>query len=271
MKNKPERKSSFLPAFFFLSEDKKEALSAVYAFCRLVDDIVDEPTHSNPKEELNFWHMELDNLYEGNPTHDISKRLLRSVRKFDLKKEHFNLVLEGVEEDLHKNRYKTFEELEFYIYRVASAVGLLSIKIFGYESPKAEEFAKNLGYAVQLTNIIRDMAKDGEKNRIYLPLEDLQRFGCREEDVLKANPCINALLDFEIERTQSFYRVADKNFAFLTRKEKKNMLPAQIMGCIYFKILGKIRNTKTQNILKRQKLSGFEKLGCILNAWRKTW
>lgn len=264
----PESGSSFRPAFFFLSGEQRRALSAVYAYCRHVDDIVDVPGNRDPSGLINFWKEEIGRLYEGSPTCGISRNLLPAVREYSLEKEAFLLILEGVGMDLSVSKYETFAELEKYIYRVASAVGLLCVRIFGYEHPRSGEYAKWLGYAVQMTNILRDVSADAAGGRIYLPLEDLRRFGCAEEDIKRSayTPSFIELMRFEAGRTLGFY---EKAAGVLIPEYSGKMLPARIMAEIYSALLLKMEKAVFDIHDKKIRLETPEKIMCVLRAWRK--
>ena len=159
----PEAGSNFRPAFFFLSKKQKRALSAVYAYCRCVDDIVDVPGNNDPADSIKSWREEIGRLYQGKPTCEISKNLLPAVSEYGLQAQDFLLILEGVEKDITVSGYETFADLEQYLYRVACAVGLLCVRIFGYDHSSAQDYAKWLGYAVQMTNILRDVSQDAAR------------------------------------------------------------------------------------------------------------
>src|SRR5262245_32055183 len=179
--------SNFYYSFLFLPRRKREAMYALYAFCRTVDDAVDGDggTPSEQRRVLTEWRTELKRVYEGRASHPIAVRLAEVVRTYPIAREHLEAILDGVEMDVDKRRYASFEELHEYCYRVAAAVGLCGIEMFGYTDPRARDYAVNLGVALQLTNIMRDLRADGERGRIYLPLDELRRFGCAEEDFLR--------------------------------------------------------------------------------------
>ena len=176
--------SNFYYAFMLLPAERRRALYAVYAFCRFVDDIADDESVAEPAELLRRWRDELERAYGGNPARAVSRALADASRRFNIPRRHFEEVIAGVEMDLARKRYETFQELRLYCYRVASAVGLICIEIFGYTNPAACQYAERLGIAFQLTNIIRDVSEDAARGRIYLPLEDLARFGVTEADIL---------------------------------------------------------------------------------------
>ncbi|MFA5161561.1 MAG: squalene/phytoene synthase family protein [Elusimicrobiales bacterium] len=265
----PERPSSFAPAFFFLPPRKREALAAVYGFCRAVDDAVDEPGSSDPRESINFWRQELDRLYSGAPSHPVTKRLAGPVTQFGLEKENFALLIEGMEHDIGPVRCKTFAELEWYMFRAASAPGLLCARIFGYRhAERAREYARLLGYAVQLTNIIRDVAEDARLDRIYLPLEDLGGFGLSENDILNGTrrERLAAALEREAARAREFYSLAA---AALDPQDRASMLPAAVMGGIYGALLDKISRRGFNVLEGKIRLNPAEKAFAVLGAIRR--
>ncbi len=169
--NQPQsyKKSSFGPAFFFLKKRQRCALADYYAFCRLADDIADEPDRPNPQQELKSLAQEIDFIYAGVPKTDLGQVLRQDVQSFQIPKGRFTLLLEGMQADLEKKRYATFEELEWYLYRVAVIVGQATLDILGVKGPQADALALSLGQAVQLTNIVRDVYDDARLGRVYLP------------------------------------------------------------------------------------------------------
>jgi phytoene synthase len=169
----------------------------VYAFCKAVDSAVDEPpAGSNPKEELRRWRSELELVYSGRPTSPLMISLAHHVNQLSIPKAYFDELIKGVEMDLSRTRYRTFEELSLYCYRVASIVGLICLHVFGPTSPHAQDYAVDLGMAFQLTNILRDLSADADQGRIYLPQEDLEKFGYSETDLLKhiESPALHDLI-----------------------------------------------------------------------------
>lgn len=270
-RGRPEAGSNFGLGFLFLSGDKREALSAVYAFCRHVDDVVDRPGPKPQAEaELAFWEGEIGRLYEDRPTHPIARRLLPAVRRFRLPREAFLHILEGVGMDLRIVRYETFGDLEPYLFRVAGAVGLLSIEIFGYAPSSASsvrEYARRLGCAFQMTNILRDIGTDLEAGRVYIPQEDLRRFGCSLNGKGPApdSPGFTDMMRFECERAKGFYREAREA---LPPAERKNMLAAEVMAAIYERLLHKIEASDFDVLERKIALNPLEKLACAFKAWR---
>ena len=180
-----ESHSSFLSAFIFLKKEKREALTALYAYCREVDDIADECLdHEIASKKLNWWREEIERLFKGAPQHPVSKALHPFLSHFNLSKNYFIEIIDGMEMDVKFNRYESFEQLELYCYRVASCVGILSAHIFGFKNKDTLTFAKNLGIALQLTNIIRDLGEDARRGRIYIPLDELKKLGVSEEEII---------------------------------------------------------------------------------------
>src|SRR6185369_7376238 len=197
------------------------------------DDIVDEDqTGRSPYAELQYWRGEIEACYQSGPTSEFGERLLVSIEAFELPKQPFIDLIDGMEMDLKWHSYQTFADLREYCYRAASAVGLICIEIFGYESARTREYAVNMGLALQLTNILRDLREDISRGRIYIPLEDLERFGYGEQD-LRANrynaPFIE-LMKFEYSRARSYF---DKAAATLPEQDRVAMFAADIMGTIY--------------------------------------
>ncbi|MBI5019865.1 MAG: presqualene diphosphate synthase HpnD [Ignavibacteriales bacterium] len=236
-----ESKSSFAFSFSFLPKRKREALKTVYAFCRTTDDIVDnEKDRSSKIALLQKWRCELENAIKGESTYQILNQLNVVAKRFHIPVQHFFELLKGVEMDLIKNRYNTFEELKDYCYLVASSVGLMSLGIFGPRNDKTREYAINLGIALQLTNIIRDVGIDASYGRIYLPVEDLKKFGYAEEDLFahRYNESFIKLMEFETERAEEYFRMAK---ASLPREDKRVMFAAKIMERIYYHTLLRIK------------------------------
>ncbi len=234
-------RSNFFVSFLFLPRRKRNAIYAVYAFCRVVDDSVDEASDPREKERgLNRWRHYLEDAYRGRVTHPVMISLIRAIEEFDLPKEYFLELLEGVAMDLTHTRYATFDQLQGYCYRVASVVGLLCIRIFGYRDPGTPAYAENLGMALQLTNILRDVGKDAAKGRVYLPQEDMQRFRVSEQDVLDGRMpmAFKKLMEFQCDRAESFYRKAQEAWR---ASELPTLFPALIMKTVYHRLLEKIR------------------------------
>lgn len=225
--------SSFYYSFLFLPPERRAAIIALYAFCRQVDDAVDECIHPEvAAAKLAWWRGEIANVYAGDPAHPVARALLPAVRAYDLPQAQFTDVIDGMAMDLVPARYPTFTALREYCYRVASAVGLLSARIFGYTDPRTLAFAEELGIAFQLTNIIRDVGEDALLGRVYLPQEDLARFGVTAADILQRrdHPAVRALIAFEAERAQAYY---ERAMACLPTVDRISQLPSLIMASIY--------------------------------------
>jgi phytoene synthase len=248
--------SNFYYAFLFLPRRKREAMYALYAFCRTVDDAVDQGG-GNPGDQrrvLAEWRAELRRAYQGRPTQPIAERLAEVIRGFPIPREHLEAILDGVEMDIDKRRYASFEELYEYCYRVAAAVGLASIEIFGYSDLRARDYAVNLGIALQLTNIMRDLKTDAERGRIYLPLDELRRFGYAEDDLLRGRytQSFLELMRFQADRTHAYYRAAR---AALPRADRRRLAAAEIMGVIYRALLRAIEARRFRVFERRIRLS----------------
>ncbi|TLY24915.1 MAG: presqualene diphosphate synthase HpnD [Nitrospirae bacterium] len=268
--------SNFYYSFFFLPPDRRDAMHAVYAFCREVDSVVDEPEPgSNPHDHLARRREELASLYRterntvATPAHPLSPVMTclgRHIRRLDIPWEYFDNIIAGVEMDLTIKRYATFRDLYQYCYRVASAVGLICLKIFGARTPEAQTYAINLGVAFQLTNILRDLKTDGARGRIYLPMEDLTRFGYSEQDLLAGayTPAFVNLMEFECRRAQEYYRAA---VAALPEADRRALAPAEIMRAIYHTILERIEACRYRVFSRRITLSPPHRLAVALKAW----
>ncbi len=259
--------SNFFRAFQLLAPVQRRALFAVYAFCRFVDDAADE-TPREPQALLAAWRAELDAVYAGTPTRKVGVALADAVRRFGLERRHFEDVLRGVELDLTCRRYATFEQLEEYCYLVASAVGLVCIEIFGYTNPAARSYAIDLGRAFQLTNILRDVEEDAKRGRIYLPLEDLKRFGVEEEELLagRYSPRLAALLAFEAGRARAYYLRARGT---LPPEDRRSLAVAEAMRAIYERLLGRIERRRFDVFGRRVVLPGYEKLSLAVGGWAR--
>jgi 15-cis-phytoene synthase len=273
-------RSSFTYAFMVLPKPQREALYAIYAFCRISDDLVDgtaaspdvagsrSPAASVPAERLGAWRAELHACFCGAPTHPVTRRLAEVLRTFPIPRVYFDSLLDGMEMDLVKTRYASFAELEQYCYRVAGVVGLMCIEIFGYTRPETRIYAERLGTAFQLTNILRDLGQDGEAGRIYLPQEDLARFGCTEADILerRLTPAFRELMNFELGRARTFYAAA---LEALPAADRNSMLPAEIMRVIYHRLLTQIE-ARAHDVYSRPiRLSDTRRMLLALGCWAR--
>jgi len=257
--------SSFYYSFLFLPEKKRQAITALYAFCREVDDIVDsnsEPHIKNTK--LSWWRDEIDRLFNHDAQHPITLALTSVIGDFNLPREYFLEVLDGMEMDLYPRTYDTFKELRLYCYRVASVVGLMSAEIFGYTDRQTLKYAHDLGLAFQLTNIIRDVLADLTQDRIYLPQEDLVRFGVTEADMRKrmCTPEFKSLMSFQIQRAHDHYQRA---FAQLPEIDRHTQRTGLVMAEIYQTLLAKIEKDSCQILAQRVTVAPIRKLWV---AWR---
>lgn len=266
-------RSNFTYAFLFLPRPKREALQAIYAFCRVTDDLVDEgaapgETLADTVARLAAWRAELVACPAGRAQHPVTRRLGEVIRAYRIPLGYFEELLDGVAMDLSKTRYATFAELEEYCHRVAGVVGLMCIEVFGYTRPETREFAERLGTAFQLTNILRDLGSDCARGRIYLPQEDLTRFGLPEADLFAArrSPAFHACMRFQVERARGFYAAAA---AALPAEDRRGMLPAEIMGAIYRRILDRIEAETYDVFSRRIRLSTPYRLLLALGCWAR--
>jgi phytoene synthase len=223
----------------------------------------------HPAELLARWREELERVFNGTPAHPISRALAHNVRRFAIPRRYLEEIIDGVEMDLGRTRYASFEELRLYCYRVASAVGLVCIEIFGYRNPRTRQYAEQLGIAFQLTNIIRDVSEDAGRGRIYLPLEDLARFGVREDEILRGIDTreLRRLLAFEVERARSFYAQAEQA---LPAEDRAAMVCAEAMRSIYHALLERIASQGCGVIGRRYRLSTPRKLYLVGRTWAGT-
>jgi phytoene synthase len=261
--------SNFHYAFRLLPPERREALYAVYAFCRFVDDIADDQNRHHPAALLARWREELDQVYGGTPTHPIGRALADAVQRFPLPQEYFLDLICGVEMDLTQRRYGTFDELYEYCYRVASTVGLLCIEIFGYQRPSARDYAVDLGIAFQLTNILRDVLEDARRGRIYLPLEDLHRFDCTEAELLSGrySPRVGALMAFGCGRARAYYLRAR---GALAPEDRGSLAAAEAMRSIYERLLDRIEARHFDVFGPKVTLPRYEKVTLALAAWGRS-
>jgi len=265
-----QSKTNFYYSFSMLPRDEREAMNTVYAFCRTIDDIVDENADtadvSRKRERLAMWRREVEKCYSGEASNPILLPLSKVVQRFRIPKQYFLTLIDGMEMDLVKRRYATFEELHEYCYSVASIVGLMCIEIFGYKYEETRDYAVQLGIAMQLTNILRDIKVDKEKGRIYLPQEDMQLFGIQEYEILleQPSPRLQQLLAYEAERARSYYKSAR---ALLKKDERITMFAAEIMDAIYYRLLEKIELSNFNVFQKRITVSTPHKLLIAMRFW----
>jgi len=259
--------SSFYYSFLFLPPDRRRAITALYAFCREVDDVVDETAEPQiAAAKLAWWRSEVANLFAGNPQHPVTKALGVFTQKFSITSQRLNEIIDGMEMDLTQTRYLDWPGLERYCYRVASVVGLLAAGIFGYRDARTLDYARNLGIAFQLTNIIRDVGEDARKNRIYLPMAELKEFGVPAADILQSRqtPEFARLMEFEAARAREHY---EKAMRALPKDDRKAQRPGLIMAAIYRALLDEIERDGYRVLTQRTSLTPLRKFWI---AWR-TW
>ncbi len=259
--------SSFYFSFLFLEPPRRKAITALYAFCREVDDVVDEcPDPALARTKLAWWRGEVEALYQGRPSHPVTQALTASLQKFSLPQEQLQEVIDGMEMDLEQASYADFKALHLYCYRVASVVGLLAAEIFGYQDRQTLKYAHDLGLAFQLTNIIRDVGEDARRGRIYLPQDELQRFGVTADNLRHARYGDNfsRLMAFQIERAREMYRQA---FAQLPAKDRKAQRAGLIMAAIYQATLDEIVRDGYRVLDQRISLPPLRKLWLAGRIW----
>lgn len=261
--------SSFYYSFRFLPLETRRAITALYAFCREVDDVVDE-THDEQvaRTSLNWWRSEIANLYSGTPQHPVTRALQPHIQRLQLPQSQLQQVIDGMEMDLTQVRYNSFDDLKQYCYLVASVVGLMSARVFGVSDEKTYLYAEKLGLAFQLTNIIRDVGEDARRGRIYLPVEELQRFNVPAAEVLSYQESDNfkALMAFQIDRAESYYREA---LAALPAADRKAQRAGLVMAAIYRATLEEIKLDGAGKVLnQRLSLTPVRKLWL---AWKTWW
>ncbi|MES2934351.1 MAG: presqualene diphosphate synthase HpnD [Pseudomonadota bacterium] len=257
--------SSFYYSFLFLPTERRRAITALYAFCREVDDAVDESTDDAvARAKLIWWRQETSAMLTGNPTHPVTKALQPHMAPFALKGEHLMAVIDGMEMDLTQTRYLDFIALKTYCWHVASVVGIMSASIFGATQPETLQYAEKLGLAFQLTNILRDVGEDARKGRIYLPVNELQQFNVTAADILNARHSENfeKLMRFQTQRAQIIY---DEAFALLPAADRRAQRPGLIMAAIYRTLLVEIEHDGFHVLQQRISLTPIRKLWL---AWK---
>ena len=261
--------SSFYYSFLFLPSNRRRAITALYAYCREVDDVVDECEDVQiAAVKLAWWRQELGRLYAGHPEHPVTQALLPTLTEFNLPQEQLLEIIDGMEMDLQQTRYLDFKALSLYCYRVASVVGLLAAEIFGFTERKTQKYAHDLGMAFQLTNIIRDVGEDARRGRVYLPLDELQRFDVPVADILNARYSDNfrRLMEFQIERAEQYYAQAMDELPDIDRKTQR---PGLVMAAIYRTLLDEIKRDGCQVLSQRTSLTPLRKLWIAWRAWIK--
>ncbi|RKZ87255.1 MAG: squalene synthase HpnD [Gammaproteobacteria bacterium] len=257
--------SSFYYSFLFLPELQRQAIIALYAFCREVDDIVDEAHEPEvARTTLEWWRQEIKRTFKSEASHPVGKALQTAIQNFDLHEEYFMEIIDGMTMDLEQFSYSEFKHLALYCHRAASVVGLLSVEIFGYQDRKTLNYAENLGMALQLTNIIRDVREDAERGRIYLPQDELRQFNVKADDLLdlKSSPELIELLKFQTARARQYYQQAMQALPDSDRYTQRTGL---IMAAIYQATLDEIEQDDFQVLQHRVSLTPVRKLWI---AWR---
>jgi phytoene synthase len=257
--------SSFYYSFLFLPVERRRAITALYAFCREVDDTVDDCTDASvARNKLAWWRKEVAAMLAGNPTHPVTKALQPHMATYALDGQHLQAIIDGMEMDLDQTRYLDFPGMKRYCWHVASVVGILSASIFGATRPETLQYAEKLGLAFQLTNIIRDVGEDARKGRIYLPVNELQQFKVTAADILNArhSPQFEDLMRFQVKRAQQSY---DDAFALLPAADRRAQRPGLIMAAIYRTLLNEIERDGFHVLTQRISLTPIRKLWL---AWK---
>ena len=264
-----ESRSSFLAAFRFLPQRRQDAVTVLYAFCRELDDVVDDCTDMQVAQTtLNWWRADLAKVFDGGaPEHPVCRALQGVVAEFALPHDELAEIIEGMQMDLTQARYANFAELQLYCHRVAGVVGRLITRILGFSRPETLDYADKMGLALQLTNIIRDVGEDARNGRIYLPMEDLQRFDVPAQTIMQAAPTpqFAELMAFQIARARATYREA---LALLPAADKKAQKMGLILAAIYYALLNEIERDGAQNVLKYKiAIPGPRKKRIALKIW----
>lgn len=257
--------SSFYYAFRFLPEAQRRAIIALYAFCREIDDSVDECSDPGvARTKLHWWRSEIERVFGHRPEHPVGKALAEQIDRYNLPKEYFLEIIDGMEMDLDQHRYTAYKDLGLYCYRVAGVVGLLSAEIFGYQNRQTLRYAVELGQAFQITNILRDVREDARRGRIYLPHEELQRFNVHEQDILsyQHTPQVQALLESVLQRARAQYASA---LNLLPDEDRHAQRAGLIMAAIYKATLDEIERDGLHVLERRVSLTPLRKLWI---AWR---
>ncbi|MDL2354727.1 MAG: presqualene diphosphate synthase HpnD [Pseudomonadota bacterium] len=257
--------SSFYYSFLFLPPERRRAITALYAFCREVDDTVDECTdESIARIKLAWWRTEVAAMFKGGGTHPVMQALQPHLAPYDLQQQHMQAIIDGMEMDLNQSRYLDYPAMKSYCWHVASVVGILSASIFGVTNPQTLAYAEQLGLAFQLTNIIRDVGEDARKGRIYLPVNELQQFGVTAADLLNARHSdkFEHLMRFQVARAQQAY---DDAFALLPKQDRRAQRPGLMMAAIYRAVLDEIARDNYHVLTQRISLTPLRKLWL---AWK---
>ncbi|HEV7813676.1 MAG TPA: presqualene diphosphate synthase HpnD [Janthinobacterium sp.] len=257
--------SSFYYSFLFLPQERRRAITALYAFCREVDDTVDECSDEGiARTKLAWWRKEVNSMYAGQPTHPVGLALQPHLAIYKLEEQHLQAIIDGMEMDLNQTRYLDYPALQKYCWHVASVVGILSASIFGATRPATLQYAEKLGLAFQLTNIIRDVGEDARKGRIYLPISELQQFGVTAADLLNARHSekFEQLMRFQSRRAQQTY---DEAYTLLPAQDRRAQRPGLMMAAIYRTLLNEIEADGYHVLNQRISLTPIRKLWL---AWK---
>ena len=261
--------SSFYYSFLFLPLEQRRAITALYAFCREVDDVVDECSDAGvARMKLDWWQEEIERCFVGQARHPVSRALQQPVQSYNLPAEYFREIIDGMKMDLQKNRYENFSELALYCHRVAGVVGLLSAEIFGYQHRDTLRYAEELGTAFQLTNILRDVREDAERGRIYLPLDELLEYRINPHELLNARNTdrLHDMLRFQAQRARRYYRRAMSHLPPTDRYAQRSGL---IMAAIYQTLLDEIEADGFRVMQQRLSLTPLRKLWIAWSTLRK--
>jgi phytoene synthase len=264
--------SNFVYSFSLLPKDERNAMNSIYAFCSYIDDIVDSAPSNDEKivaikrQRLQWWENVIEEIYSRKVSNPLIMPLIGVINRFHIPKQYFLTLIDGCRRDLSKTRYQTFEELKEYCYGVASVVGLISIEIFGHKYEETKNYAINLGYALQLTNILRDIKIDKDRGYIYLPKDELKKFGYSEEDLINEvyNNNFIELMQFQVSRAREYYHKAR---SFLRPDERITIFAAEIMDSIYYRLLEKIELNNFKIFEKKIKVSTVHKILIALKHW----
>jgi len=262
--------SSFYYSFLFLPEQKRKAIMALYAFCREVDDVVDEIHEEHvARMKLGWWREEIRRLFHEQPQHPVTLALKPQLSNFNLQENYFYDIIDGMQMDLDYNHYQSFKDLSDYCYRAASVVGLLTVEIFGYQNKQTLRYANDLGMAFQLTNILRDVREDARRGRIYLPADEMQQFNVSAEDLLKDKTSENLqkLLKFQADRARQYYQQA---IDLLPEEDRFQQRSGLIMKAVYQSLLDEIELDGFHVLDYRIKLTPLRKLWLAFKAaWQE--
>lgn len=262
--------SNLALAFVLLPKDRRLGMAALYAFCREVDDVADEDSRpvADRARALEAWREDVRLACDGGePRFPVNRELRPVIARYRLPFSLFDELIRGCEMDLHLHRYPTYDELEHYCYRVASVVGLLSIEVFGYSNPRCREYAVQLGKALQFTNILRDVQRDAERGRIYLPAEELRRHGVSDDDILQGrySEGFHRAASAVAERARGFYRAARET---LPEADRRSMVAAELMGSVYWRLFEKLEARRFDVFGPRvTRLSKLQKIALVARTW----